>query len=135
MNARIYLFASLRSAFFSQSRNVCLFCTKSKTIPVIKKTASTSHIPIIRDRLLEMDESKLIYLQTCDFKDPTIILIISVFLGSLGIDRFLIGDVALGVGKLVTLGGCGIWMIIDWFLIMDATKKKNLEQLQNILMF
>lgn len=69
------------------------------------------------------------------FKDPTIILIISVFLGSLGIDRFLIGDVALGVGKLVTLGGCGIWMIIDWFLIMDATKKKNLEQLQNILMF
>ena len=40
-----------------------------------------SHIPIIRDRLLEMDESKLIYLQTCDFKDPTIILIISVFLG------------------------------------------------------
>ena len=57
-----------------------------------------SHIPIIRDRLLEMDESKLIYLQTCDFKDPTIILIISVFLGSLGIDRFLIGDVALGVG-------------------------------------
>ena len=94
-----------------------------------------SHIPIIRDRLLYMDESKLIYLQTCDFKDPTIILIISVFLGSLGIDRFLIGDVALGVGKLVTLGGCGIWMIIDWFLIMDATKKKNQEQLQNILMF
>ncbi len=95
----------------------------------------SSHIPIIRDRLLDMDESKLIYLQTCDFKDPTVILIISVFLGSLGIDRFLIGDVGLGVGKLVTLGGCGIWSIIDWFLIMDATKKKNLKQLQNVLMF
>ena len=95
----------------------------------------SSHIPIIRDRLLDMDESKLIYLQTCDFKDPTVILIISVFLGSLGIDRFLIGDVALGIGKLVTFGGCGIWSIIDWFLIMDATKKKNLEQLQNVLMF
>lgn len=95
----------------------------------------SSHIPIIRDRLLDMDESKLIYLQTCDFKDLTVILIISVFLGSLGIDRFLIGDVGLGVGKLVTLGGCGIWSIIDWFLIMDATKKKNLEQLQNVLMF
>ena len=95
----------------------------------------SSHIPIIRDRLLDMDESKLIYLQTCDFKDPTVILIISVFLGSLGIDRFLIGDVGLGVGKLVILGGCGIWSIIDWFLIMDATKKKNLEQLQNVLMF
>lgn len=95
----------------------------------------SSHISIIRDRLLDMDESKLIYLQTCDFKDPTVILIISVFLGSLGIDRFLIGDVGLGVGKLVTLGGCGIWSIIDWFLIMDATKKKNLEQLQNVLIF
>ena len=28
-----------------------------------------SHIPIIRDRLLDMDESKLIYLQTCDFNE------------------------------------------------------------------
>lgn len=51
-----------------------------------------------------------------------------------GYRSFLIGDIGLGVGKLVTLGGCGIWSIIDWFLIMDATKKKNLEQLQNVLM-
>lgn len=80
-----------------------------------------SQMPFIRDRLLALDESKLIYLQTCDFKDPTTILIISVFLGSLGIDRFLIGDIGLGVGKLVTLGaaesgrsstGSSSWMLL-----------------------
>ena len=85
-----------------------------------------SHIPIIRDRLLEMDESKLIYLQTCDFKDPTIILIISVFLGSLGIDRFLIGDVAFGDTAKI-YGGIRICQadhiaVNDNILVVDSGK-------------
>ncbi len=58
-------------------------------------------------------------------KDPLIALVISIPFGSLGIDRFYIGDIGLGIGKLCTLGGLGIWMLIDWFLIMRATRAKN----------
>jgi hypothetical protein len=48
-------------------------------------------------------------------------LILSILLGGLGIDRFYLGYTGLGIAKLLTLGGCGIWSIID--LILVATRK------------
>lgn len=87
----------------------------------------------IREKMLEMDESKWGIVQTIQFKDPTIALIISLLGGSLGIDRFFIGDTGLGVGKLLTCGGLGIWAIIDWFLIMGATREKNIEKLAQVM--
>jgi hypothetical protein len=44
-------------------------------------------------------------------------IILSVVLGSLGIDRFYLGYTGLGIAKLLTLGGCGVWAIIDLVLI------------------
>jgi TM2 domain-containing membrane protein YozV len=44
-------------------------------------------------------------------------LLISIFLGGLGIDRFYLGYSGLGVVKLVTGGGCGIWCLVDMVLI------------------
>lgn len=87
----------------------------------------------IRDRLLQMDDSKWGMIQTLQFKDPTTSLIISLLGGSLGIDRFMIGDTGLGIGKLLTCGGLGIWAIIDWFMIMDATREKNKTKIQQVL--
>ncbi len=48
-------------------------------------------------------------------------LLLSIFLGSLGVDRFYLGYTGLGIAKLLTLGGCGIWSIID--IISIATGK------------
>jgi TM2 domain/GYF domain 2 len=45
-------------------------------------------------------------------------LLISFFLGGIGIDRFYLGYTGLGIAKLLTLGGCGIWSLIDFVLIV-----------------
>lgn len=91
------------------------------------------HLPAIRERLLSLDESKWAMVQTTQFKDPTTSLIISLLAGGLGIDRFYIGDTGLGIAKLLTCGGLGIWSIVDWFLIMGVTREKNMEKFQNAL--
>ena len=92
-----------------------------------------SQILLIRERLLAADESKEGLLHAIQFKDPIITLVLSLLTGQLGIDRFFIGDTGLGIGKLITCGGLGIWTIIDWFLIMNATREKNFERLLTIL--
>jgi TM2 domain-containing membrane protein YozV len=97
------------------------------------KFFESHQIGLIREKLLNLDESKWISIQTLQFKDPTLMLIVSLLGGAFGIDRFLIGDTGMGVGKLLTCGGLGIWTIVDWFLIMGATKEKNMQKLTQIM--
>lgn len=94
------------------------------------KFFESHQIQSVRDRLIELDEAKWVMISTIQFKDPTTSLIISLLGGGLGIDRFFIGDTGLGIGKLLTCGGLGIWSIVDWFLIQEATREKNMEKLQ-----
>ena len=85
----------------------------------------TEQVLYIRQRLEALPEQQLSMLYSISFQDPTMMLIISLFGGSLGIDRFMLGQVGLGIGKLLTCGGCGIWSIVDLFLIMDATRQST----------
>lgn len=48
-------------------------------------------------------------------------LLLSIFVGGLGVDRFYMGYIGLGILKLITFGGCGIWWLID--LILIATRQ------------
>jgi len=89
-------------------------------------------VPTIREKLVDADERTWNAIQTLNLKDPTTMLIVSLLGGSLGIDRFMLGDTGMGIGKLLTCGGFGIWAIVDWFMIQAATRKKNMLKLSQI---
>jgi hypothetical protein len=97
------------------------------------KSFETYQLSFIREKLIALDDSQWIILQSLGIKDPTVSLIVSIVGGHFGVDRFLIGDIGLGIGKLITCGGLGIWTVVDWFLIMDATREKNFAKLQPYL--
>ena len=86
-------------------------------------------VPFIQENLSNTDNSRFLTLQSLNLHDPTIILILSLVAGHFGVDRFLIGDTGLGVAKLLTCGGLGIWTVVDWFIIMNRTRQKNIENL------
>ena len=91
------------------------------------KNFKTSDLILMREKLENMSEEKFSALQACELINPSKVCIGSLVAGGLGIDRFLVGDIGLGVLKLITAGGCGIWSIIDWFLIENRAKEKNFE--------
>jgi len=69
----------------------------------------------LKDCLSHLDERKFDLVTAVDLKDPTTVLIVSLFFGGLGVDRFMLGQVGTGIFKLLTLGGFGIMTVIDWF--------------------
>lgn len=87
----------------------------------------------LKEQLLGLDERSFSLLYSLDLKDPLILLVVSVFLGYFGIDRFLLNDITLGFLKLITCGGCGIWAILDYILIMDRTKEYNFNKIMNFI--
>jgi TM2 domain-containing membrane protein YozV len=55
--------------------------------------------------------------------DWFITLLLCFFVGFLGVHRFYTGSMLLGVGQLLTFGGCGLWTMVDFALILMNTYK------------
>ena len=84
----------------------------------ISETANTCPYCGAKQRGMRSAETKTL--------NYTLTLIMSIFFGWFGVDRFMMGQVGLGILKLITCGGIGIWWIID--IILIATKKfPNIE--------
>jgi TM2 domain-containing membrane protein YozV len=82
-------------------------------------------IGIIQTQLEKIDDKKFLAIQSANWKKPSTVLIVAIFFGMLGIDRFMLGQTVLGILKLLTCGGYGIWWLIDLFIVMKAAKDKN----------
>jgi TM2 domain-containing membrane protein YozV len=81
------------------------------------------------------DQQKLLFQSqfASERKDRTTILVLSVLLGGLGIDRFMIGETGMGLLKLLTGGVCGILWLIDIFTITGKVDEYNRTKANEIV--
>ena len=98
-----------------------------------QKYFPSSKMIYLKEKLYNLTEERFSMLSMIEFKDPTTLLIISLFLGSFGIDRFMLKDTGMGILKLLTGGCCGILTIIDWFSIQNKAKEANFNELMMLL--
>lgn len=65
-------------------------------------------------------------------KDWLVTLLLSLFVGTLGVHRFYVGKIGTGILQLITLGGCGIWTLIDLVMIITGNfKDKDGYEIKN----
>ena len=98
-----------------------------------KKYFPAEKMVFLKEKLYAVDESKFSLISCVDLKDPTTLLLVSLFLGSFGVDRFMIGETGMGVLKLLTGGCCGILTIIDWFSIQSKTRELNFNKVMMMI--
>ncbi|MGM9787633.1 MAG: TM2 domain-containing protein [Candidatus Cryptobacteroides sp.] len=85
----------------------------------------------VQKRLTELDDDKATVILSLSLQKPTVILIIAILLGW---DRFFLDDIGLGVVKVITCYGCGIWWLIDIFSAKKRTYEYNYKKFTEALM-
>lgn len=87
-------------------------------------------ITLVAQQLEGVDEIKSIGLQALRFMDPTLILVIAIVFGW---ERLFLDDVAMGILKIITCQGLGIWWLIDIFTAKRRAREYNYNKLETFL--
>jgi TM2 domain-containing membrane protein YozV len=100
-------------------------------VTVEEKVASTEVVKenLKADTKKKVKKEKKSFLErvmAADGKSQLVALLLAFFVGGLGIHRFYLGYTWQGVVQLLTLGGCGIWSLIDFIrIIIGDLQPKN----------
>lgn len=118
--------AQVEKVYVDRQKADMFLMTNQKYFPAEK-------IVFLREKLYTTEESKFLIASAVELKDPTTMLLISLFLGAWGVDRFMMKDTGMGVLKLLTLGCCGVLTIIDWCSIQKKVKEQNFNTIMTLL--
>lgn len=91
---------------------------------------STQQQAMIRERLEHEPDDLYATISSQSYRNCTLMIILSI----VSIDRFMLGDIVLGVLKLLTYGGCGFWWLIDIFTTKKRTHNYNFNLFNEALM-
>ena len=100
-----------------------------------KDAFTLPQLGMIKEKLATMPDEKFAMISGASFQNATTVLIISILVGGLGVDRFMLGETGLGILKLITCGGCGIWWLIDLFIIKKKTYEYNFSKFNEAAYF
>lgn len=89
-------------------------------------------IPSIQKKLEEIDDNNAAIVLGIGLMNPTLILVIAIVLGW---ERFFLNDIAMGILKIITCYGCGIWWLIDLFTATRRAKEYNYNKFVQATMF
>lgn len=111
----------------TEDRVVALVARLSEDLPSGSAFALSNALRVAPDSLFD-------YLITFPRKSAGVTVVLSIFLGGLGVDRFYVGDIGLGVAKLL-LGWLtfGIWPLVDIFVCYRRARQVNYERIMAAL--
>ena len=105
---------------------VNMYCT------VHQKYFGADKMVLVRNKLLLMSESQYQMATSLEYVNPDMMLFVSATAGGFGMDRFLLGETAVGLVKLLTMGCFGVLTLIDLFTIRKKTQEMNFKKIMSI---
>jgi hypothetical protein len=93
---------------------------------------SPQDLMIVKEKLEKMDEDKFFLVQGAEFQKPSTIFLIAILIGW---ERFWLDDIAMGIVKIVTGYGCGIWWLVDIFSAKERAMKYNFKKFIKVTSF
>lgn len=87
------------------------------SFPIKRNSNSNSNSLIIKDNNSSISNNSLTAVAG---DNQTVAVLLCFFLGAIGVHRFYLGDTLIGVIQLLTLGGLGIWSLIDFIRLLTG---------------
>ncbi len=98
------------------------------------KYFAPEQLSFLREKMTSASDERYLLLTSLELRDPSVMQIVSLLLGAMGLDRFMLGETGMGVLKFLTGGCCGILMIMDWFSVQKRAKEYNFKKVMGILL-